>query len=266
MVGEGVRLFRLDLRRVDDLQYLQRHPRRAAQHVLRHVLRALDARYHQRHPRLLRDLEAPRMERQHRSAVAPRALRVDAHRADVVLQVLRRLQDRLERLAVILAVDGQVARTPRELADDGYLQVARLRDEADVIIPQRPHRRQRVKARPMVAHEQEAAVLRQLLQPLGVHPRPAMAEDEAAYAHARNAADLALSRARRGLHRQPDEPHHQQVQYVYRNKAAEEHQQRLPYIGQPRHRREVKRIHERYRQRDQGKYQDYHVKPPGKVP
>ena len=92
-----------------------------------------------------------------------------------------------------------------------------------------------------------------------------MAEDEAAYAHARNAADLALSRARRGLHRQPDEPHHQQVQYVYRNKAAEEHQQRLPYIGQPRDRGKAERIDKRYRQRDQGKYQDYHVEPPGNV-
>ena len=171
------------------------------------------------------------MEGQHLPRFAAGALGVDADAADAALEVIRRHQDGLERLAVVLAVDGQEARVPGGDAGDRKLQVGGLGHEGDVVLRQPAHRDQRVEHRAVVADEEEGA-LRQLLQPGEPWPHARVAAEPARDAHADPAAEAVLlfdALARREPRQeQAVDPEAEREKEVRGQKAQREHGQRAP--------------------------------------
>ena len=135
-----------------------------------HILAAPDAGHRDGRPGPLGDLEGARVEGQHLAGFAAGALRVNAHVADPLLQIIRRLQDGLQGFPVILPVDGQKARPLGDGSRHRDLQVGGLGDEGDVVLLHGAHNHQRVEHGLVVADEQELLVLGQLLQAAQVYP------------------------------------------------------------------------------------------------
>ena len=66
------------------------------------------------------------MKRQHILLLAARALGINDNGGIVLVDILGRRLDGFERFAVIFPVKRQAAALVHDLADDGYLQIARL--------------------------------------------------------------------------------------------------------------------------------------------
>ena len=105
------------------------------------------------------------MEWQHRVGRVAGSLGINADVDGIGGQQSRRLADRRHRLACVVPVDGHEAAAADDTPKYGNLEVLRLGDKGDGTLAEGIPRDNRVKFRPVVAH-QEKTPLGKLLRPL----------------------------------------------------------------------------------------------------
>ena len=101
----------------------------------------------------------------------------DAHAADAPLEIVRRLENGLQGLPVVLPVDGQKARRVGDISHHGDLEIGGLGHKGDVIVAQFLQDDQRVKEAPVIAHQQKGRV-RQLFFSGDLGPYAAVGADQ----------------------------------------------------------------------------------------